>query len=199
MRYLFLVAASAVLLACRDNEPAKSSTPPGSAAPAATAAAIASPEPAASSVSPAPSAVATASSSASAAPSASVTPPSAIPTHDEWQSAVEVKVKGSTALGCETKRIREWLGVFCAKPNDANGTPVQVTLQKAEVLHAGGSVEQVRREVQISSAPGATSLVARYVPGTDVEATFSWTDKEKHLTLWWPDGKPEPLYQGAFK
>jgi hypothetical protein len=122
-----------------------------------------------------------------------------VPTSDEWQSAKEVRVSGSTALGCETKRVREWIGVFCSKPNDSNGTPTEVKLQKAEILHVGAPVELIRREVQISSTPGKTSLVTRYVEGTDVEADFSWTDKQKHLSLWWPAGKAEPAFQGAFK
>jgi len=107
-------------------------------------------------------------------------------------------VTGSTALGCETKRVREWVRVLCAKPNDANGTPVSVKLKKAEVLGAG-EVQNHRKNVETSSVEGRTMLIAKYVEGADVEALFSWTDKEKLLVLWWPAGKPEPRQVGAFK
>ena len=105
---------------------------------------------------------------------------------------------GSTALGCETKRVREWVRVRCAKPNDAEGTPVSVKLKKAEVIR-GGEVLQERKNVKTSSEEGTTMLIARYVEGTNVEALFSWTDKEKLLVLWWPADKPEPRQVGAFK
>jgi hypothetical protein len=123
---------------------------------------------------------------------------SATPTADEWTSAAEVRVTGSSALGCTTKRVREWVGVFCDKPNDSGGTPVKVTRKKFETLHKGGPTEQ-RKDVQLESGAGRSSLVARYVAGTDVEATFTWTDKEKLLVLFWPVEKPEPMYLGAFK
>ncbi len=110
-----------------------------------------------------------------------------------------MRVGGSTALGCDTKRVREWVRVLCEKPNDTKGTPAKVTLVKAEIIRPGEPIAQIRREVQIVSSAGKLSLVTRFVDGTDVEATFSWTDKEKHLSLFWPGGKPEPLYTGAFK
>ena len=49
-----------------------------------------------------------------------------------------------------------------------------------------------------TSGEGKVTLIARYVAGTDVEATVSWTDKEKHLVLWWPADKPEPHILGSF-
>ncbi|APR82574.1 Hypothetical protein A7982_07923 [Minicystis rosea] len=109
-----------------------------------------------------------------------------------------MNVTGSSALGCETKRVREWLGVFCGKANDTGGTPVKVTRKKFETLHKDAPAEQ-RKDVLIESAEGNISLVARYIPGTDVEATFTWTDKEKVLTVWWPLDKPEPRFLGSFR
>ncbi len=46
-------------------------------------------------------------------------PPSEEPATAEWETAKEVTVTGSTALGCETKRVRDWVRVYCAKPNDS--------------------------------------------------------------------------------
>lgn len=190
---VLLVMASALLVACE---------PSGTTAPSATAAATVAPAPSASAAATAPAATATAtaapSATASAASSADPSAGSAIPTPDEWKGAPEVRVTGSSALGCETKRVREWLGVFCRKPNDSGGTAVKVTRKKFETLHKDGPAEQ-RKDVQLDSTEGNVSLVARYVEGTDVEATFTWTDKEKVLVLWWPVGKPEPLYLGTFK
>ncbi|MFT3769089.1 MAG: hypothetical protein QM820_26920 [Minicystis sp.] len=202
MRTLLLLTTPFLLLACRSGD---SPAPAGSAAPSATTAATA-PRP---TVSAAPSASPTASAASSAAPStapsATAAPSSAAaaeaseaPTSEEWQAAKEVNVVGLTALGCETKRVREWVGVFCAKPNEAQGTPVKVKVEKAETLHTGAPAE-LRRDVKITSAEGKTTLVARFVPGTDVEATFTWTDKEKRLVLWWPADKPEPRFVGSFK
>ncbi len=42
-------------------------------------------------------------------------------------------------------------------------------------------------------------IVAQYVDGVDVEALFSWSDKQAKLVLWWPGGKPEPRQLGSFK
>ncbi len=196
MRTLLLAAASSLLLACQGSG---SPAPAGSAAPAATTATVAAPRPTvASAPSAAPSAASSASSAPSAAPSSSADAASEVPTSEEWQAAKEVNVTGSTALGCETKRVREWVGVFCAKPNDTQGTPVKVKVEKAETLHTGAPAE-LRHDVKITSTEGKTTLVARFVPGTDVEATFSWTDKDKRLVLWWPADKPEPRFVGAFK
>jgi hypothetical protein len=46
---------------------------------------------------------------------------------------------------------------------------------------------------------GVTTLIAQHVEGVDVEATFSWTDQEKLLVLFWSGGKPEPRQLGAFE
>ena len=192
MRVPLLLVMSVTLLACPSSEPTHSST--GIAPTTATAAPVktAPPAPPLPTVSAAPAAPASASASASAASSA-------LPTAEEWKGAPEIRVAGSTALGCETKRVREWVRVLCDKPNDTKGTPAEAKLEKAEVIHSLKDITQIRKEVQLASAAGSTSLVTRYVEGTDVEATFKWTDKEKHLSIFWPAGKPEPLYVGAFK
>lgn len=190
MRQLLLAASCVLLLACQNNEPKPGPAPVPSSVSIATVATVAPRPP----VSAAPVATAT----ASAAPSASADAASARPTEEEWKTGAEVSVTGLTAAGCQTKRVREWVGVFCTGANDTLGTPVKVKVNKAETLHAGAPVEQ-RKDVMTSSEEGKVTLTARYVAGTDVEATFSWTDKEKHLTLWWPADKPEPHILGAFK
>jgi hypothetical protein len=188
---------SLALLACPSSEPTGSST--GIASATAMAVPVRNAPPLATvSAAPAPSASVSAPASASASSSASAAS-SALPTAEEWKGAAEIRVKGSTALGCETKRVREWVRVLCDKPNDTQGTPAEAKVEKAEVIHGPKDITQIRKEVQLASAAGSTSLITRYVEGTDVEAAFEWTDKEKHLSIFWPAGKPEPLYVGGFK
>ena len=208
MRLILPVLACSVLaLACQNSDPGATSAPTASALRSApppttgtasehtTAAAPASALPP-SSPSPSSSAAAATASASAAVPEA---PPSEEPPAGaEWETAKEVVVTGSTALGCETKRVRDWVRVHCAKPNDAGGTPVSVKLQKTEVIH-GADIKNHRKNVKVSSDGDATTLIAQYIDGADVEALFSWTDKEKVLVLWWPGGKPEPRQLGAFR
>jgi hypothetical protein len=194
MRAPLLLVASILLFACRGGDAGE---PAGSAKPAVTTAPTVAPRPTvtASAAPPAPTAASSApSSSASASPDGASAPP----TREEWDAAPEVNVTGSSALACDTKRVREWVGVFCGRTNDSGGTPMKAKLDKAETLHPGAPAEQ-RKDVKITSFVGETALVARFVAGTDVEATFSWTDKQKRLVLWWPADKPEPKLLGAFK
>jgi hypothetical protein len=192
-----VLASCLLLVACQGDAPVGTAGPTASPAPAAStstpqqSAAVAASAAAPSSAAP---------SSSTAAPASSADASEAPPGTEEWETAKEVNVTGSTALGCETKRVRQWVRVLCAKPNDAAGTPVKVELKKAEVLGtAPGEARIVRKEVKTSSEAGTTMLMAKYVDGTDVEALFSWTDKEKLLVLWWPAGKPEPRQVGGFR
>src|SRR5262249_54092812 len=43
-----------------------------------------------------------------------------------------------------------------------------------------------------------TSLVMPFVDGTNVEASFSWTDGAHKLTVRWPHGSPKPDVVGVF-
>lgn len=204
---LSVLACSVLALACQNSDPGAASAPMASAVRAAPPPASAAPEritAAASASALPPSSPAAASSAAAAAASSSAAVPEAappseeLPTGAEWETAKEIVVTGSTALGCETKRVRTWVRVLCAKPNDSGGTPVSVKLQKTEVIH-GTDVKNHRKNVTTSSDGDVTTLVAQYIDGVDVEALFSWTDKQAHLVLWWPGGKPEPRQLGAFK
>lgn len=202
MRLLLPVLASCLLLvACQGNDPVGSSGATASTAPAGSVSAARTAAPERSSATAASAlAPASAAPSSSAAAAASAEASEAPPGSEEWETAKEVNVTGSTALGCETKRVRQWVRVLCAKPNDAGGTPVKVELKKAEILgSAPGQARIVRKEVKTSSEQGTAMLMAKYVDGTDVEALFSWTDKEKLLVLWWPAGKPEPRQVGGFR
>jgi hypothetical protein len=112
-----------------------------------------------------------------------------MPTLEEWRSLPkEVTVKGSSALHCETKIIREYLRVACKGKVDPEGTPTGIRLVK------GG------RDAVIFAHEGFTSLILPYVDGTDFEAVFSWTKKSHKLAVKWPKGaKPAPVVVGVFE
>ena len=114
---------------------------------------------------------------------------SAVPSLAEWNAVTkEVTVKGSGALNCETKMVREWLRVSCRGTNDSGGKPTRV-----RVVFGGGP-----GTLSFASG-GVTSLVTRFVEGLKLRADFSWTDKSHPLTLSWPRGTAMPVVLGAFK
>ncbi|MBI4704214.1 MAG: hypothetical protein HY744_24150 [Deltaproteobacteria bacterium] len=111
-----------------------------------------------------------------------------VPTPEEWNAVGEVTVKGSSALGCETKIVREWFRCTCRGKNDSGGTPTGVTVRR------GG-----RGEAFTYLAGDVASLVVPYMKGWRVEAVFSWTDKSHKLVLDWPAGAPRPGIIGVFE
>src|ERR1700730_9391725 len=60
-----------------------------------------------------------------------------VPSIAEYAAAREVTVKGSSALHCATKMVREWLATTCRGKNDTGGTPTTV------VFYRGGRGETV--------------------------------------------------------
>lgn len=175
---VFLLWASG-LVACNksDTEQNKVAT---SAAPEVKASALAKP-------------LATEAPAATQAPTPTTLPDrpgrTPMPTLFEWNGQLEeVTVKGSSALHCETKIIREYLRVSCRGKNDTGGTPTSVVIQK------GG-----RGEAITYMAPGVTSLVLPFVEGTDFAADFSWTDKSHKLLVSWPQGQKKPEVVGVFE
>lgn len=149
--------------------------------------------------SPAASAVASAVPAATpSVPQAAAPPPTdtplpagrtPVPTPAEWDALPkEVTVKGSSALSCETKMIREYLRVRCKGPNDTGGTPKSIVIKK------GGAAGALT-----SSGGGVTTLIVPFVMGTDFGAIFSWTDKSHRLSVRWPNGAPMPTIKGTFE
>ena len=110
-----------------------------------------------------------------------------VPSLSEYAAAREVTVKGSSALKCETKMVREWLRLTCRGKNDTGGTPTTV------VITRGG-----RGETITFAAGGVTSVITPVLEGTDFEARFSWTDKSHALVVRWGRGKPKPIIVGEF-
>lgn len=110
-----------------------------------------------------------------------------VPSIAEYAAAREVTVKGSSALHCETKMIREWLRITCRGKNDTGGAPTTV------VVYHGG-----RGETVAFAAGGVTSLITPVLEGTDFDAKFSWTDKSHPLVIKWPRGAQRPAVLGEF-
>jgi hypothetical protein len=139
------------------------------------------------------SSAATAATAATAAPTAAPTftvapGRSPTPTLDDWNSQKkEVTVKGSSALNCETKMVREYLRVSCRGKNDTGGTPTGIKLVRGA------------REALTFSGAGVESLIVPVVEGMNFEAVFSWTDKSHPLTIKWPKGSKMPVVVGVFE
>ncbi len=88
------------------------------------------------------------------------------PRPEEWAANTEINVRESDPAGCETKQVREWLGIFCRQKGGAKGVTV-----------TSGT------EVLAGALPGQALLVAPIVPGQDVKATFAFGDGARDFVL----------------
>jgi hypothetical protein len=111
-----------------------------------------------------------------------------VPTVAEWNAVTgEVTVRGSTALQCETKGLREWIRVSCRGNHPELGTPTNVNVENAKGA-----------ETFKFAAGGVSSLVFRFEQGVKIEATFSWDRGQKRFLSEWPPGAPMPTAYGQF-
>jgi hypothetical protein len=106
---------------------------------------------------------------------------SRVPAPEEWRRLQEIIVKGSTAAGCETYQLREWLRVTC-RPRSPRSVPTGVTVR------SGGRGEAMALSVDAFDAllgsgevHSFTSLVAPVLPGDVLVADFTWTDRAQRL------------------
>ncbi len=177
----WVVAGVLAASGCEKKEEAGQTAPVASATAASTAQATARP-------SAARSAPVAASASASAPPFKLAVGRSAIPSFREWdEQKREVMVKGSSALGCETKMVREYLRVTCKGKNDSGGAPAGIKMVRGS------------REAQSFAAVGVISLILPVVEGTNFEAIFSWSDRSHPFTIKWPKGTKIPAVVGVFE
>ena len=98
-----------------------------------------------------------------------------LPTDDEWRRGKECTVKGSTAAGCETKLVREWLRVRCLPQSD------QDDVEGIEVLEGGHGDSRAFRH------QGAVLFIP-VVEGDSARALFKSRQTERDLTLDFPEG-----------
>ena len=105
-----------------------------------------------------------------------------VPTEDEWRREKECTVKGSTAAGCETKLVREWLRVRCLPSEEDN-------LDNIEVLQGGHG------DWRTYQNDGAT-LVIPFVEGETAKARFVWSKVARELVLDFPKGGARAMVFG---
>lgn len=112
----------------------------------------------------------------------------ALPTEEAWRAEKEVRVSGSSALGCETKLLGGYFRAKCKAPSDA-------TKLKNIVFLKGHKKTQSTAKVE-----GDTSeLVTPYVDTTETHARFELLDgTSRVLVLRWPKG-PMPTTLGALE
>jgi hypothetical protein len=184
---VLVFVGAGVLAACREPAVAVPGPPPLAAASASESASSASP--------PVSSFVAMAASSSPPPPHLKLeahTPRhgSPLPTAEEWTTAREIVVEGSTPLRCETRKVREYVRILCRKLGSLGGRPTAVK------LISGG-----RGEALTESHPGLTSLIVPYEPGSEVTAEFSWTNERQELYLSWryDNDRTMPASLGRFK
>ena len=83
----------------------------------------------------------------------------------EWKSDTEIAVAESDPAGCETKQVREWVGIFCRGKGGAKGIVVDKGI-----------------EVLAGALPGEAVLIAPMIPGQDVHAVFSFGASTREFT-----------------
>ena len=91
---------------------------------------------------------------------------SALPSPPEWNAVGENTVKGSTAAGCETKQVREWLRVRCTETK-TGGTYGGVRLAEGK-----------RSEVQLTWTRVGASAVVPVRNGERTRVAFSFFDAD---------------------
>jgi hypothetical protein len=79
------------------------------------------------------------------------------PKPSEWTPDTEIAVTESDPAGCETKMLREWLGIFCRTKGGAKGVKVLKGI-----------------EVMAGALPGEAVLIAPMIAGQEVRATFAF-------------------------
>ena len=100
------------------------------------------------------------------------------PASEEWTKELEIAVRESEPAGCETKRAREWVGIFCRQRGGAKGVTV-----------TSGT------EVLAGTVPGGSFLVAPALYGQDVRATFVFEGATRTLIIKAPDGPHDALIE----
>jgi hypothetical protein len=111
-------------------------------------------------------------------------PGSAPPTVAEWNAVPrEITVRGSSALGCETKMLREWLRVSCHKKGSLTPTDIKTE-------NSGG------QQAYVGMFGTTSSVVVQVIRGRQYSANFSWDDKGlksgARLLVDWPSDLARP-------
>ncbi|MBL8915809.1 MAG: hypothetical protein JNM17_34240 [Archangium sp.] len=113
------------------------------------------------------------------------------PSEDEWRRVGECTVKGSSAAGCETKLVREWLRVVCRDHDDEFpagpfGEGGYERLEGVQLL-AGG-----HGDARIFRLEHGVALVIPVLKGDDSKARFVWSKTLQQLNLKFPQDAAAP-------
>ncbi len=108
------------------------------------------------------------------------------PTVAEWNAAADVETKGNE-VGCEVRTVREWLRISCRKKSPTGGEPTAVWVARGK-----------HKETLFFVAKGVTSMVTPFLPGTDMQALYSWSDVVYAADIVWPHGKDKPKVMASF-
>lgn len=87
----------------------------------------------------------------------------------DWVSESEIAVTESDPAGCETKRVREWIGVFC-RLNEGAKAAKGVKVERGIDVLAG-------------ALPGEALLVAPVVEGQDLHAVFAFAGSTRDFDV----------------
>jgi lysophospholipase L1-like esterase len=107
------------------------------------------------------------------------------PTEDEFRRSAECTVKGSTAAGCETKLVREWLRVVC-RERDEEAPDGYERLEGVELISGGHG------DARIFRVETGVSLLLPLVKGDDVKARFMWQRNLQQLNVKYADDASAP-------
>jgi hypothetical protein len=112
-------------------------------------------------------------------------PGSTPPTVAEWNAVTkEVTIKGSSALGCETKMLREWLRVSCHQKGTLKPTGVKTE-------NSGG------QQAFVGLFGTTSSAVVQVIKGREYSAIYTWDDKGSastaKLLIDWPSDHDRPV------
>ena len=113
------------------------------------------------------------------------------PTFTEWSSVGETLVFGSSARVCNTKRIREWVGVWCTEGGGGRTAFANMAAHAVRVVQGG------RGETVISRWKGPLMYEELEVPGrerTEVMLVAPVLPEDDLLAdFYWPNGKKSRL------
>jgi len=109
-----------------------------------------------------------------------------VPTDAEWRAAGEVLVKGSSAAGCKTQIVREWLRVQCRRQKTED------SLDGLELREGQSPATMIMR------TNDALSLVTPMTTGAPITAVLRWKNKARELAIRWPaDAEGKPKFVGT--
>lgn len=108
------------------------------------------------------------------------------PTEDEWRRVGECTVKGSSAAGCETKLVREWLRVVC-RDHDEEWPDGYERLEGVLLINGGHG------DARIFRLEHGVALVIPIVKGDDAKARFVWQRNLQQLNMKFPSDAAAPV------